>query len=229
MSLGMRLRALLPPTLSSWVKVARARVAESLGFSWWQMPALHGLDVQMLERLPEVGTFLEVGGHDGYSYSNTYYLERHRNWRGILIEPLATHRIAARHRRGSVVFNRACVGPDGPAIVRLVDRGPMAVSLGMLDCAEEARRVGGVERVVEAPTATISSLIDQSGLTRITFMVIDVEGAEMHVLAGLELRRHTPDFLLIETDRLDEVTCRLAGHMQYEAALSHHDHLFVRA
>ena len=33
------------------------------------------------------GFFIELGANDGISQSNTLYLERRMNWRGILIEP----------------------------------------------------------------------------------------------------------------------------------------------
>lgn len=224
-----RAQLALPTPLKSRVKIARARAAAAVGSERWQWPALHELDRKMVERLPESGTFLEIGGNDGYTGSNTWNLERHRGWVGILVEPLpSAYEISTRARRNSVVYNYACVGPDGPSSLTLVDRGPMAVGLGLLDRDEEVRRVGGVERKVEAQTTTLSALIDRSPFDLITFMVIDVEGAEMHVLAGLDLVRHTPDFLLIETDKLDEVTERLAGHMRYVEPLSHHDYLFTR-
>ena len=33
------------------------------------------------------GTFIEVGANDGITYSNTYFLEKFRQWKGICIEP----------------------------------------------------------------------------------------------------------------------------------------------
>lgn len=230
MDLVTRVKLALPTPLKSKVKIARARFAIAMGWERWQWPALHELDRKMVERLPETGVFLEIGGNDGYTGSNTWNLEMHRGWLGVLIEPLpSAFGIATKARRNSMVYNYACVGPDGPPTLTLVDRGPMAVGLGLLERDEETRRVGGVEQTVEANTTTLSALIDRSPWDPITFMVIDVEGAEMHVLAGLDLDRHTPDFLLIETDRLDEVTDRLSGHMRYVEALSHHDYLFARS
>ena len=31
-------------------------------------------------------TFLDVGAHDGVTISNTFFLEKNRNWNGICIE-----------------------------------------------------------------------------------------------------------------------------------------------
>ena len=33
------------------------------------------------------GFFIELGAHDGITQSNTYYYEKNKNWRGVLIEP----------------------------------------------------------------------------------------------------------------------------------------------
>jgi hypothetical protein len=34
------------------------------------------------------GIFVDIGAHDGISYSNTYFFEKHLEWQGICIEPL---------------------------------------------------------------------------------------------------------------------------------------------
>ena len=33
------------------------------------------------------GVFVDIGAHDGESGSNSLFLEKHRNWSGICIEP----------------------------------------------------------------------------------------------------------------------------------------------
>ena len=33
------------------------------------------------------GFFIELGGYDGFFHSPTYYLEKFKNWQGILVEP----------------------------------------------------------------------------------------------------------------------------------------------
>ena len=219
----------IPFAAKSVVKIARARSFEFLGRDRYAYPALNRLDWQMLARLPRQGTFLEVGANDGYSQSNTYCLERNRGWRGILIEPLpGLYFICRMHRRRSTCFNVACVGPGAEPTLRLVEHGLRSVSRGLVSESEEARRVGK-RRTVEVLTATMSDLIDRSSLGRITFMSIDVEGAELHVLSGLDLSRHCPDFLLVETSRIDDVDALLSKCMTRTDRLSHHDYLFERS
>src|SRR5262249_22987803 len=35
----------------------------------------------------EGGSFIDIGAHDGVTYSNSWFLEKKRGWRGVCIEP----------------------------------------------------------------------------------------------------------------------------------------------
>ena len=34
------------------------------------------------------GTFVDIGAHDGVTFSNSYFFEKERNWKGICVEPI---------------------------------------------------------------------------------------------------------------------------------------------
>jgi len=57
------------------------------------------------------GFFIEVGANDGINQSNTYYLEKERNWRGILIEPAPNNYISCKKNRSNLnrFYFNACV------------------------------------------------------------------------------------------------------------------------
>lgn len=220
----------LPRQIKSWIKVGRARIFEIARSERYALPALNGLDKAMLDILPASGTFLEIGANDGYSQSNTFYLERSRGWIGILIEPIPSlYGICKRHRTQSACFNLACVGPGGPPTITLADKGLMTVSLGLLPADEETRRKDGSDSEVVVDAVQLSDVIDRAPIDSITFMSIDVEGAELHVLAGLDLTRHAPEYLLVETQDLSAVQEIVSPTLRLEKSLSHHDYLFVKA
>lgn len=224
-----RLQRVAAP-IRSLSKVGRARTYEALGSHRYAYPALKGLDRRVIELLPQgSGTFLEIGANDGYSQSNTYHLERFKGWRGILVEPLPSLFVICRaHRRRSRCYNVACVSDGGPPSIDLVDRGLMSVALGLQAREEEARRVPSGLRRVTVPTRTLSWIIDDSGFTDIDFMSIDVEGSELSVLGGLDLQRHVPRFLLVETEHPRAVDELLGGVLDRTRQLTFHDYLYER-
>jgi FkbM family methyltransferase len=210
------------------VKTGRARAAEAIGWERYSWPALNQLDRLVVPYLPSTpGTFLEIGANSGYLQSNTYYLERRRGWSGILIEPLPVHfRICRFTRPRSTCFNVACVEPGGPTTVELVNRTLESVVLGSQNATDEVKRLEthqfGAKLTV--PTKTLSECIDESPFDSITFMSVDVEGAEFSVLPGLDWDRHCPDWLLVETDYPERLTEACPG-MTMESKLSFHDYL----
>jgi len=201
------------------------------------MPALNNLDAKLRPYLPTTpGVFLEVGANDGYTQSNTYYLERWLGWRGILIEPHpAAFRRCAKLRANSHCVQAACVADaDGPQFVELVGMDLMSITAGAQDADSEIRRLERGDRYTDGlrlavPARAISDIIDESPYESINFMSIDVEGAEHLLLQGLDTRRHCPDVLLIETSEIDTVAATLEPWMTLKDTLSHHDYLFVRA
>lgn len=210
------------------VKAGRARAAEAIGWERYSWPALNQLDRLVIPYLPaEPGTFLEIGANSGYLQSNTYYLERRRGWAGILIEPLPVHfKMCRLTRPKSTCFNVACIEPGGPATVELVNRTLESVVLGSQNSVDEAKRLEahnfGERLTVSA--RTLSECIDESPFDSITFMSVDVEGAEFAVLAGLDWDRHRPDWLLVETDYPQRLADSCLGMIQ-ETQLSFHDYL----
>ena len=76
---------------------------------------LHELD-RLLEKTLDYdhGFFVELGANDGETQSNTFYFEKNRNWRGVLVEPILHNYLHCRKVRslGTKIFCAACVGFD---------------------------------------------------------------------------------------------------------------------
>jgi FkbM family methyltransferase len=191
------------------VSRARRRFFERLGSARYSRPALFELDRKLEAYLPERdGVFVEAGAYDGYLQSNTYYLERIKGWTGVLIEPVpAFYEACRRERPNSKVFKSALVPPkhDGQAISITVG-GLMSVVDGAQDSPEaerahaQAGTRGGRDPTYasEVRGRTLSSILDEAGTGEIDLLVLDVEGYEPDALAGLDLERHVPRFLLVE-------------------------------
>jgi FkbM family methyltransferase len=191
---------------------------ERRGSARFSRPGLDGIDAKLAGYLTgSEGVFVEVGAFDGYRYSNTYYLERFRNWRGVLIEPIPeSFALCARERRHSKVFNYALVGPGGPSSLTLRYVGAMSAERGKPRTPVELGRgtaFGWEMRYeVTVPTRSLTAVLDEAAVERIDFLSIDVEGAELDVLRGLDFDRFAPAFLLVETNGADRQIDELLGN-----------------
>lgn len=176
-------------------------------------PALHDMDRKLDAILDcDGGFFVEAGGNDGYTQSNTYWLERFRGWRGLLVEPMQElYELCRDERPGSTVVRAALVPLDHEGdTVRMRFADLMSTVAGGHE--DEARtRMGTIQGwrdpyEAEVPARTLSSVLDDIGAPEVDLLSLDVEGFEPGVLAGLDLTRHAPRWILVEVH--DEATGR---------------------
>jgi len=138
------------------------------------------------------GVYIEIGGNDGITQSNTAYLEFTRGWTGILIEPSVTaYHKCILNRPGSQCFNTACVAPNFESSSLEGD------FFGHLMSSVDGKRLGTAE-VVTVPACTLESILRSEGITDIDFLSLDTEGYELNVLQGMNLSVFRPRFILVE-------------------------------
>jgi FkbM family methyltransferase len=198
------------------IKSIRTQLACRLDVGPWRRPGLDGIDVRLADIFgwSRGGTFIELGGNDGLQFSNTLLLERELGWRGVLIEGIPELAAEAlRNRPKTTVVCAAVTGETNFGIVAMNDEDLVSTISGTLG------------RVCVA-TTTLSTVIDGvlSGKAP-DLLIIDVEGFEMDVLCGLDLSRHKPRWILVETKMKDDVSNALKGYT-FIAQLSFHDYLY---
>jgi FkbM family methyltransferase len=180
------------------------RLFERAGSDRLSRPALHGMDAKLDELFArDGGTFVEAGGFDGYTQSNTYYLEHFRRWRGILVEPMPELAAEARlNRAGARVFQCALVADDYEGEAIEMDFGDLWSAVRGVHADDWA--AGGVvlgwrdRRIERVPVRTLSGLLDEAGIPEVDLLSLDVEGYEAQALRGLDLERHAPKWILVE-------------------------------
>jgi FkbM family methyltransferase len=218
----------------------RRRWAERRGDDRYSRPAAHDLEARLERYFPGPGFFVEAGAFDGYVQSNTYYLERFRGWTGVLIEPIPQlYRIARKERPASRLFNCALVAPEqGGRPVRMHYAGTMSIVAGARgDRRADAAYLGTALMFprdgyqVEVPGRTLSDVLDEAGAPEVDLLSLDLEGFEPQALAGLDLERHAPRFILVEVqddERRRAVTARLGDRYRLAEQISAKDLLFAR-
>jgi FkbM family methyltransferase len=228
----MSLYRALRTTAKHW----RRAVFERLGSDRYSHLALNDLDRKLTAYISDRnGTFNEAGANDGLTQSNTYWFERFRGWRGILIEPVPMMAEACRRNRPRAkVINAALVANGEIKSLRMKAANLMAfVSNSFVNPQDEERHLKNAISVqslsaveeVEVPARTLSGILDELGITRVDLLSLDVEGYEIEVLTGLDVTRHRPRFILVETNKVDRVLDTLAGGYDLLDQLTSHDYL----
>jgi len=226
----------LPGVKPAWrgFTAQRRRAFERLGDFRYSRPGMAGLDKYLDFR---DGSFIEVGGHDGYTQSNTYYLEKALGWRGVLVEGIPElYEQCKRNRPNSRVFNCALVSSDfKDETVEMHYASLMSVVEGSLKSgeAQSAHVQTGLAHqqlaqtyAVRVPARTLESVLDEAGAPVIDFFSLDVEGYELPVLQGMNLARYAPTYILVEARFFNEVDALLAPRYAQVAQLWEHDYLY---
>ena len=150
----------------------RARLASVLRKSQSQIcQDLFALSVLDFKR---GGFFVEFGAADGRGLSNTWLLEKHFGWSGILSEPARSYAQKLRSQRACTIDHR-CVW----------SRTIAAYSDG--DMHAEARKDGVTYDVA---TVSLADLLAEHGAPpEPDFLSIDTEGSELAILSALDFKR----------------------------------------
>lgn len=175
------------------------------------------------------GFFVEVGAYDGETYSNTLFLERYRNWTGLLIEPNSiAFRDLVHKRRKCYAINACLCSSISNNVTRLFySNGAMTALLEKTQTngwhqkadvsdVEITRKDGinekkdsvnhlkkgkiGIGSTFKTFCHSLTSLLNQTGATHIDYFSLDVEGAELDVLSSINWNLSI-DVFTIETTR----------------------------
>ncbi len=148
------------------------------------------------------GFFVEVGCIDGRRFSNTLTFEE-RGWKGMCVEAHAGYiGLLEKNRPNSIVCHCAAGEACEDAVFYANARG----SLSTLDKTSETRwrrdyapYFSGFEEQ-QVKKVRLSTLLDTYHISEIDILSLDVEGYEVEAIKGLDLSRHRPKVMIIESD-----------------------------
>ena len=171
--------------------------------------------VMFASGMKQGGLFLEIGGADGYTHSNTYSLEKHLDWRGILVEPDPSQFKQLSLSRPNNKLIKAAISPaDKEEILILRRVGQLSALQGHEgeDMHRETRLNSNSFAKVKG--ISLSKILAE---TKFDYFSLDVEGAELSILNSVKWKEiNKPKIVTIEhnfrEDDKKEILSLLTAH-----------------
>ena len=162
------------------------------------------------------GFFVEVGGHDGISNSNTVLLERKYGWNGFIVEANPKHYRQVCQNRNCVSYNYA-VFPQAGKQLEFVDAGAVGGLLSHLqdDIHTNFRqRAIDENRIIRVPSETLNALLERSDVPElIEYMSVDTEGSELEVLQSCDFYKWKVALITVEHGGIEEKRRKINKYM----------------
>ena len=237
MKIKIILRTILPPGFYDFLRYLKFRIFKN------SKCAPHEIDKKLSKYLNfKYGYFVELGANDGFTESSTFWLEKKKNWRGVLIEPLVDQFLSCCYYRGSVgnkLFCNAVVSTNYKKEFVEIYYSNLTSTLANFktDLKNVENHVAkGLQHLSKkikkfsfaAKTKTLTKILDESDAPNIIdFIVIDVEGVELSILSGIDFKKYKFKYMMLECRNPMIVKKKLKkkGYKLIER-LTHHDYLF---
>lgn len=157
------------------------------------------------------GVFVDVGAHDGITFSNTLFFEKELGWTGVAIEPNPDVFEQLLANRNCFAVHGCISSSPGPKRYLKVT-GYSEMLSGLVDhydprhlerVRREVAEHGGSIDEIEVPSFTLNEIVENRKLKHINYLSVDVEGAEVDVLRSLDFRRHPVNIIGAENNYKD--------------------------
>lgn len=151
-------------------------------------------------------SYLDIGAHHPTHFSNTYLFYK-RGYQGVLVEPDPDLMASIRRWRPRDTCIEAGVGLHSAADARFFVMSTRTLNTFS---EEEARRYEAmgtqrIEKILPVSMVTLDQILaDQFRSREPTLVSIDVEGLDFEVLSTLDLKRHRPPIICVETLQYSE-------------------------
>lgn len=166
------------------------------------------------------GRFVEVGAFNCINWSNTLCLVV-AGWSGISIEPQPGpfgECVELHKDNPGIILENCCVGRESGKAKLFLGGSNSTIKPGTVDLYNDIGdfRVSGLDKkkFIMRDVFTLDHILDKHGWEpRFEVLVVDVEGAELDVLAGFSVDKWMPKMAIVETHALhpDERLRKKAG------------------
>jgi|688.fasta_scaffold404367_2 FkbM family methyltransferase len=138
------------------------------------------------------GFFVEFGATNGLNLSNTYILEKHFNWNGILAEPGKNwHKDLNRNRNCSIETD--CVWSSTGETLQFIEaRSAELSTISNFENLDIHAKVRIKKRNYNVHSITLIDMLDRYGAPyKIDYLSIDTEGSEYEILKNFTFSKYS--------------------------------------
>jgi FkbM family methyltransferase len=193
---------------------------------------LLGLSISGLDK---PGYFVEFGAADGVALSNSYILEKHFGWSGILCEPSTGWHEALKQNRSCIIDTRCVYSVSGE---KLSFSENYLGELSAITAYAEPNANGVLKRTTSSYEVETISLLDllkaHNAPKYIEFLSIDTEGSEFEILKDFDFQSYRFGAICVEhnfADTRQKINDLLlaSGYMQVHKDVSDFDDWYVQS
>jgi FkbM family methyltransferase len=156
-------------------------------------------------RIDEV-TYLDIGAHHPNQFSNTYLFYK-RGFQGVLVEPDPELMASIRRARPRDTCIEAGVGIQSATDARFFVMSTRTLNTFSEQEAKRYEAMGTqrIEKIISVPMLRLDDILaDRFRDREPTLVSIDVEGLDFEVLSTLDLKKHRPPIICMETLQYSE-------------------------
>lgn len=150
------------------------------------------------------GTFIEMGGVDGLKLSNSYFFEKQRDWRGLMIEgsPRNAEKLHM-NRPKAITVNAMVCGEERD--LHWMDNGGVGGAYELLPERILRRYYSeNVEKMLAeapiVPCVPLGKLLNRFQIQHVDLFSLDVEGSELSVLKTIDFSVFTASVIIMEVE-----------------------------
>jgi len=185
-----------------------------------------GLDKRMLKYINyKNGFYIECGANDGVNQSNTWYLEKKLDWKGLLVEPIEVvfNELKKNRSKNNFFFQRA---------LRPINFKKKIIQLNLNENDTLTTRSSNdniKRKKIRVKSSNLNYLLNKIKAPRvIDFFSLDVEGDEFLVLKGINFKKYSFKYLLIECNKFSKLSkfLKIRKYKFVEKMSAGNDYLF---
>jgi FkbM family methyltransferase len=154
------------------------------------------------------GIFVDIGAYDGIEGSNSYFFEKHLEWKGLCVEPIPSVFNKLIKNRNCFCEQVAAWKENDIKKFKIIE-GYSEMLSGLIDSYEDEhkKRIDSEIKTfnqksieIEIQCIDINLLLLKYDLYNIDFLSIDIEGSEIEILKKLDFSKFKIEYISVENN-----------------------------